>query len=139
MGIASRLWAVLRLRCPRCCEGKVFRSTFQMNDPCPVCGLVFQREEGYFLGSMYVSYLLSSIILVVSFVAGHLLLADWNPHLVLILVFLPFIPLVPVVFRYSRVIWMHFERWVCPSDISAGPYEKMRQTQDQAKTRGGLS
>jgi uncharacterized protein (DUF983 family) len=124
------------MRCPRCCEGKVFRGVFAMNDPCPVCGLVFQREEGYFLGSMYVSYLLSSAILVASFLAGHLLLGDWNPHLVLILVFLPFIPLVPLVFRYSRVIWMHFERWVCPSDISAGPYEKMRQNQDREKAGG---
>jgi hypothetical protein len=54
---------------------------------CPEYGLVFQREEGYFLGSMYVSYVLSSLILITSFVAGHLLLADWNPHLVLVLVF----------------------------------------------------
>src|SRR4051794_2019947 len=137
MGIWKRFWAVLTMRCPRCCRGKVFRGMFAMNDPCPVCGLVFQREEGYFLGSMYVSYLLSSIILVASFLAGHLLLADWNPHVVLILVFLPFIPLVPLVFRYSRVIWMHFERWVCPSDISAGPYEKMRQGQDRDKVGRG--
>jgi hypothetical protein len=107
-----------------------------MNDPCPECGLVFQREEGYFLGSMYVSYVLSSLILISSFVVGHLLLADWDPHLVLVLVFLPFIPLVPVVFRYSRVIWMHIDRWVCPGDISAGPYEKMRQEQDRNKAPG---
>jgi hypothetical protein len=25
-----------------------------------VCGLVFQRDEGYFLGAMYVSYVLST-------------------------------------------------------------------------------
>ena len=32
-----------------------------MNDPCPDCGLVFQREEGYFLGAMYVSSVLSMV------------------------------------------------------------------------------
>jgi uncharacterized protein (DUF983 family) len=137
MPILSHLWAILRLRCPRCLKGKVFRGTFEMNDPCPVCGLVFQREEGYFLGSMYVSYLLSTLILVPSFVLGYLLLDDWNPHLVLLLVFLPFLGLVPVVFWYSRVIWMHFDRWVSPSDVSAGAYEKTRQKQDQDRARHG--
>lgn len=136
MGIFTRLWAMLRLRCPRCLNGKVFRGSFAMNDPCPVCGLVFQREEGYFLGSMYVSYFLSGIILTTSFVAGHLLLTDWNPHVILLLVPLPLIPLVPMVFRYSRVIWMYIDRWVCPGDVSAGPYEKMRQQQNLERERG---
>jgi hypothetical protein len=73
--------------------------------------------------------------MIASFVLGHILLSDWNPHVVLILVFLPFIPLVPLVFRYSRVIWMHFDRWVCPGDVSAGPYEKMKQRQNREGTR----
>lgn len=30
-----------------------------MFDNCPVCGLKFEREQGYFLGAMYVSYLVS--------------------------------------------------------------------------------
>ena len=37
----------------------MFRGVFAMNDPCPVCGLLFKREEGTFLGAMYVSYVLS--------------------------------------------------------------------------------
>src|SRR5690242_14056243 len=50
------LWAILRERCPRCRTGRIFRGVFAMNDPCPDCGLLFQREEGYFLGAMYISY-----------------------------------------------------------------------------------
>src|ERR1700677_3231441 len=55
-GFWSGLWAMLRMRCPRCRRGRMFRGWLQMNDPCPECGLLFQREEGYFLGAMYVSY-----------------------------------------------------------------------------------
>lgn len=25
-----------------------------------------------------------------------------------------FLPLVPAVFRYSRVVWMYFDRWIDP-------------------------
>ena len=35
---------------------------------------------------------------------------------------LAYLPLVPTIFRYSRVVWVHFDRWVCPSDSSAGAY-----------------
>ena len=46
--------------CPRCREGKIFRrSGFLlpgMHERCPACGLKFEREEGYFLGAMYIGY-----------------------------------------------------------------------------------
>src|SRR5262245_55169361 len=68
--LPSRLGAVLRMRCPRCRTGRVFRSLFRMNDPCPHCGLLFEREEGYFLGAMYVSYALGGVVVAVAFFAA---------------------------------------------------------------------
>lgn len=121
------LWAIVRQRCPRCRRGRIFRGAFAMNDPCPVCGLVFQREEGYFLGAMYVSYLLSSVLLVAFYFLGRWLLPDWNGILITTLALVPYLPLVPAVFRYSRVVWIYFERSGCPTDVSATVYEKSRQ------------
>jgi uncharacterized protein (DUF983 family) len=128
-GLFAQLWAVVRQRCPRCREGRIFRGSFTMNDPCPVCGLVFQREEGYFLGAMYVSYLLACVLLGTSYFIARLLFPDLNSILLVAVASVPYLPLTPAVFRYSRVIWIHFERWVCPSDVSAGWYERSRQNQ----------
>ena len=56
----SALAAMLRRRCPRCREGRVFAGPLRMNETCPVCGLKFGRgEPGYFTGAMYVSYALA--------------------------------------------------------------------------------
>ncbi len=33
------------LSCPRCGEGKLFRSLLDMNDQCSACGLAFTQEE----------------------------------------------------------------------------------------------
>src|SRR5262245_56913727 len=55
----QHLKAILAQRCPRCCEGRLFRGLFAMHRCCPVCGLRFEREQGYFVGAMYVSYPLS--------------------------------------------------------------------------------
>lgn len=124
---AARLWAMLRLRCPRCYQGKVFKGMFAMNDPCPACGVIFQREEGYFLGAMYVSYLLASGIYLALYFLGTALWPEANAYLLVFVITLLYLPLVPAVFRYSRVIWMHFERSACPDDLSATVYEKVKQ------------
>jgi len=108
-------------------QGKIFSGSFAMNDPCPVCGLIFQREEGTFLGAMYVSYLLGSVLMISAYFAGRWLLPDWGDVSIVAVVLLAYLPLVPAVFRYSRVIWIYLERWICPSDLSATIYEKTRQ------------
>src|SRR5438094_5839911 len=112
------LWALLRQRCPRCHQGRLFRGWVGMNDPCPVCGLIFQREEGYFLGAMYVSYLLGAVFLGGAYLLATALLPHWNEYLILAGLFLPYLLLTPVVFRYSRGVWIYFDRWVCPGDAS---------------------
>lgn len=46
----------LRLRCPRCGTGKLFRDWFRMHDACGACGATFKREQGFYLGSIYINY-----------------------------------------------------------------------------------
>jgi uncharacterized protein (DUF983 family) len=53
-------------KCPNCGVGKVFekkkRLFFdfpEMKEHCEHCGYQFEREPGYFLGAMYVSYALA--------------------------------------------------------------------------------
>ena len=53
----------LRLRCPRCGEGKLFKGLFAMADACSSCGLDFQREQGYYIGAMYINYGMTTLIL----------------------------------------------------------------------------
>ena len=105
-----RLRAILLLRCPRCLQGRVFRGRLAMNETCPVCGLRFQQEPGYFFGAMYVSYPLAAIILgAFTFLIRAWLPPSWSYNVALALPIPPFLLLVPAIFRYSRVIWLHFD------------------------------
>ena len=125
----SMLTGLLRLRCPRCREGRLFRTTFEMNDPCPACGLMLQREPGYFLGAMYFSYFLATAVLIPLYVIAMLLLPEQDSLVVALVATAAYLPFVPLVFRYSRVVWIYFDRAVCASDTSAMPYEKVRKSQ----------
>jgi uncharacterized protein (DUF983 family) len=106
--------AMLRERCPRCRLGRIFNGRFTMNEFCPACELRFEREQGYFFGAMYVSYGLSIPILCLIILVGHWLLPALRIEFVIGLSVLPYLFLVPAVYRYSRVIWMYFDRWASP-------------------------
>jgi uncharacterized protein (DUF983 family) len=102
---------MIRGRCPRCRQGKIFSGQFAMNEVCPVCGLHFQRDQGYFLGAMYVSYPISAALMLLELAIGCWLLPDWSMNKVLLLVVLPgYLPFVPLVFRASRIGWIYFDR-----------------------------
>ena len=112
----SAWWSMLRGRCPRCRQGKIFCGSFAMNEVCPVCGLRFQRDQGYFLGAMYVSYPIAAALIMLGLGIGRWLLPDWDADKVLLLVVLPcYLPFVPAVFRYSRIGWIYFDRVLCGS------------------------
>jgi len=81
-----------------------------MNKRCPVCLLQFEREPGYFVGAMYISYILASIVVAVSFVGFILLFPDASETWLYIATCGILLPLVPLIFRYSRVIWITFDR-----------------------------
>lgn len=45
-------------RCPNCGMRTLFKegTLFDLNKTCPRCGLVLERDEGFFLGSMSLNY-----------------------------------------------------------------------------------
>ncbi len=102
-----RLGAILRLRCPRCLEGKAFRSLLRLAPDCPTCRFPFEREAGYYVGAFYFGYGLSlaqiaptMVLLLFLGVPGWLQVAVPVAQLLL---------LSPLNFRYSRVLWLHFD------------------------------
>jgi uncharacterized protein (DUF983 family) len=127
---------ILDQRCPRCRQGYLFRDALTMNDPCPVCGLIFQREEGYFLGAMYTSYVLAVGLLGTFYLAARATFPTWSSLAVAVAALVPFVPLIPAVFRYSRVLWIYLDRACAPGSVSAGAYEKVKQKQFAQRKNG---
>lgn len=88
-----------------------------MPDACPHCGLPLRREEGFWLGAMYCSYGLAVLILTPLYFFAHWLFPNLPGLLVAFLAILPYLPLTPLVFRYSRAMWIYFEDYVEPSGL----------------------
>jgi len=85
-----------------------------MNPVCDVCGLHFEREAGYFLGAMYVSYALDVVtILPVSMLL--VLVAGWSLAAVMAVLVVQTIVSLPLFYRYSRIIWIHVDQAFIPA------------------------
>jgi uncharacterized protein (DUF983 family) len=128
-GFFRRLLAILLQRCPRCFRGRVFKRLIEMNDPCPVCGQLFQREEGYFLGAMYVSYALGCALVSVGYFGAIWMWPDVPVATLCLVLAALYVPLMPLVFRYSRVIFLHLDYLDSWGDSSASAYAKLRERQ----------
>jgi uncharacterized protein (DUF983 family) len=117
--LLRRLLAVLRQRCPRCLQGHVYHGLVAMHETCPNCGYQFGREPGYFTGAMFASYTLAVPILFVIFVVlWHFFAGMWPLTFNLLVTFVVFLPWVPIIFLYSRVIWMHVDWQLEPGEAS---------------------
>ena len=121
MGNSAKLATVgdiLRQRCPRCRTGAIFRYSIfrgfpKMHERCPVCDLKFDREPGYFLGAMYVSYGLG--IAIVTLIAALLWsVTGWWITKDTIWAVVLFLPLAPTITLFARVLWIYLDQTIDP-------------------------
>lgn len=92
----------LKLRCPVCGVGRLFRSAFGMRETCPHCGVSYGREEGFWLGSMDINLTLSLLLILGSLVVlPELDLERELAYLGGAAILLP-----AVLFRFVRGFWM---------------------------------
>ncbi len=117
-GESSALIAMMRQLCPRCRRGRIFRrSVFtgfpKMHDFCPACGLKFEREEGYFLGAMYISYGIA-LGMIVAFAALLWYWTRWPIDKAGLWALVAFLPFAPTLTLFSRVLWIYLDQSVDP-------------------------
>lgn len=84
----------------------LFKAT-QMHKDCPVCGLHYEIEPGFFWGAMYISYAFSVAISVIVGVADYVLLNDPELWVYIFTVIPASIILSPWSMRYSRTIMLY--------------------------------
>ena len=105
----------LRLRCPRCGRSPLYAGWFRMHERCAACGFRYEREQGYFVGAIYVNYAVT-----VAVAAGTVLVLDWTLGLTLtaqLAIGITLGVLFPVVFfRYARSLWLSLDYLVTTAD-----------------------
>jgi uncharacterized protein (DUF983 family) len=122
----------LTKKCPRCGAGHIYDSWFRMKERCPTCGILFEREPGFFVGAYLVNF---AVVIVLLFVAcmGFVAWKAANPDAgvaVPLTICLVISLVVPVFFYpYSRTIWAALH-------IGGAPIEPHEEEAAEAFLRG---
>lgn len=99
------------LRCPLCAEGHLFRGWISMWERCEKCGFRFDRGPGYFLGSTYINYGITTLTTTAAYIWLRFGLGVSKsvvvPGLAAFCIFFPL-----VFFRYARSLWLSFDCWL---------------------------
>lgn len=110
--LPRRMLRALRLRCPRCGVGQLFRG-LRMRDVCGSCQLQFEREPGFYLGSIYFNYGLTSVLATVGFLVIRFGLRYNNQTALAVTV--TFAILFPMLLhRHARSFWLAFDQLIDP-------------------------
>jgi uncharacterized protein (DUF983 family) len=114
----TALMSILKQRCPRCRAGRIFRGSIfrgfpKMFERCEVCDLKFEREAGYFLGAMYISY---GMALVTIAIIATLLwsVTSWSIVKDIAWAAILFLPFAPSLTLFARVLWIYLDQTVDP-------------------------
>jgi len=114
---SSLLSAILRMKCPACRSHEVFRTrnpfdlkrVSLMYEYCPTCGSSNRVEPGFYFGAAYVSYILMVGLLMGVVLAYYLVFGEIFDHFwrLMTVAFVFSVAITPVVFRYSRIIFLY--------------------------------
>lgn len=110
---------LLQCKCPRCRIGDMFKKRgayskgfMQMNKTCEVCGQHFDLEVGFYYGSGYVSYGITVVISIFTFISWWILIGiSYDDNRVIYWLILNSLLLVvaqPPLMRLSRTMWLAF-------------------------------
>ncbi len=103
--IALTLGRCLKLQCPACGRATVFGRPFNLKARCTGCGVIFKREEGFFVGAIMANVMATEIlILVVYFLC--LLLTNLDEQKMLTALFVVGITFPLVFYHHSWSLWL---------------------------------
>ncbi len=128
----DKLYSIVGMKCPRCHEGELWRSPlykmklYDMPENCPVCGLKYEQEPGFWYGAMYMAYTFSSGALLIVMLVTMLVL-KWNLTNILIAVGVTAVIGFSYNARLSRSAWLNM-------NVSYNPnWKKQNEAREKKK------
>ena len=110
----SKLNSILTGTCPRCQEESMYveknpynlPKIYEMHEDCSHCGLHYQIEPSFFYGAMYVSYGITVIVGIATFIIAKVILGlELTPSFIAIIVAL--VVTMPITARLARNIYIN--------------------------------
>ena len=110
----SKLYSVVNNKCPRCNEGDFYKTqpynlkSFGLkNQSCTVCKLKFEKEPGFFYGSLYITYAFGVALFVTWWIFKTVFFPSMSIDTMVLWMMFIQIVLAPPSLYYGKLIWLN--------------------------------
>ena len=109
----TKIYSIFNNKCPKCNEGNFFednnplhlKKVMKMDTNCRYCGFKYQIEPSFFYGAMYVSYGLTVVFSIITFIILYAIGLDLL--YIFIGIFIGLVVLTPFTLRLARLIYIN--------------------------------
>jgi uncharacterized protein (DUF983 family) len=105
------LWRCLKLRCPACGQASVFQKPFNVKARCAACGVIFKREEGFFVGAIMANVVATEVLILIVYLAG-VLLTNVGDQTILTILFVVGIAFPLFFYHHSWSLWLGMDHLI---------------------------
>jgi len=105
------LWRSLRLQCPVCGEASIVKRPFNLKHHCDACGVIFKREEGFFVGAIMANVILTEFFILDVYFAC-LLLTNFSDRVTLTILFVVAVTFPLAFYHHAWALWLAMDHLI---------------------------
>jgi|SRR5882724_11455183 len=108
--ILLTLGRCLKLKCPACGEASIVGRPFQVKERCAVCGVIFKREEGFFVGAIMANVVATEATILIAYFICLFLIS--NEQTMLTILFIVGVTFPLVFYHHSWSLWLGLDHLI---------------------------
>ena len=109
--ILRTLGRCLKLRCPVCGEASIVARPFNLKERCTSCGVIFKREEGFFVGAIMANVIASEFFILVIYLAA-IIFTTMNERILLAILFVIGVAFPLGFYHHSWALWLGLDHLI---------------------------
>ena len=95
----------LKLRCPACGQASIVQRPFNLKHRCDFCGVIFKREEGFFVGAIMANVVATEGIILVVYLAC-IIFTTINDSVMLTILFIIGLAFPLAFYHHAWALWL---------------------------------
>ena len=109
--IAITLGRCIKLQCPACGRASIVERPFNLKHRCTGCGVVFKREEGFFVGAIMANVVATEVLIMLIYLACVLFM-NLSDRAMLTVLFLAGVIFPLVFYHHAWSLWLGMDHLI---------------------------
>ena len=109
--IVLTIWRCLKLQCPVCGRASIVARPFNLKPACSACGVIFKREEGFFVGAIMANVVATEVFILIVYFAC-LLMTNLGENTTLTVLFVMAVGFPLAFYHHAWALWLGMDHLI---------------------------